>query len=145
MLLRKIFRLLLLVQVKVLNFIGKSLNLAPILYRYHDTSAAVHLQTEFCLRPDNDQLLLSVITLKSRIGEGRNKQGGWKIPQDEISGGKSEVWANCATTNTIQKALISITESEYISESCHIYLIHYLGNSAKVLTFCRSRLEKFKS
>ena len=31
-----------------------------------------------------------------------NKQGDWKIPQDEISG-VSEVWANCATTSTHYK------------------------------------------
>ena len=34
---QKIFRLLLLVKVEVLNFIGKSLNMAPLLYRCHNT------------------------------------------------------------------------------------------------------------
>ena len=38
MLRRKIFRLLLLVEIKVSNFIGKSLNLAPLLYRCHVAS-----------------------------------------------------------------------------------------------------------
>ena len=40
---------------------------------------------------------------------GANKQGGWKIPEDEVSGvgvgiiGGSEVRANCATTSTNAK------------------------------------------
>ena len=36
MLRQKIFRLLLLVKALVSNFIGKSSNIAPLLYRYHD-------------------------------------------------------------------------------------------------------------
>ena len=37
----------------------------------------------------------------------------------------------------IQKALIHITACKYFSDSCHIYLIHYLGNSTKVPTSSR--------
>jgi len=36
MLRRKIFGLLLLVRTKASNFVGKSMNLAPLLYRCHD-------------------------------------------------------------------------------------------------------------
>ena len=34
----KIFRLLVLAKIKVLNYTGKSLNLAPLIYKCHDTS-----------------------------------------------------------------------------------------------------------
>ena len=44
----------------------------------------------------------------------------------------------------IQKALINITASKYFLESCHKYLIHYLGNSAEVPALCRLLLEKLK-
>ena len=37
----KIFELLLLVKIDVLNFIGKSLTLASLLYRYHYASVSV--------------------------------------------------------------------------------------------------------
>ena len=44
----------------------------------------------------------------------------------------------------IQKASINITASKYFSKSCHLYLIYYLCNSTKVLSFCRFLLETLK-
>ena len=49
--------------------------------------------------------------------------------ENSSSGGKFEQPAR------IQRAPISITVSKYFSESCHIYLIQYLGNSTKASTF----------
>ena len=45
----------------------------------------------------------------------------------------------------IQKPPINITGSKYFSESRHMYLIQYLGNSTKVSTIPRFLLEKFKN
>ena len=70
-----------------------------------------------------------------------NNQGGWKIPQDEISKGgrnKRGGWKFGLTMQQsaqMRKAPINITASKYFSEPCHRYLIHDSGNSTKVLTF----------
>ena len=49
MLRRNIFELLLLIKAKVSNFIGKSLNLAPLLYRCHDVPEALPFWQPNCV------------------------------------------------------------------------------------------------
>ena len=44
----------------------------------------------------------------------------------------------------IQSFPLNVTGREYFSEPCHKYLIHYLGNSTSMPTFCRFLLEKLK-
>ena len=70
-----------------------------------------------------------------QLNGGPNNREGWKVPQDEISGGRLEVWDSCATTTRNRKAPINITATKRFLESCHVYLIHYLANSTKVPTF----------
>ena len=64
--------------------------------------------------------------------EGPNKQGGWKIPQDkisggggvEISGGSRKLGLTVQQPAQIQNPPIKIAGSKHFSESCHINLIH---------------------
>ena len=94
-----------------------------------------------------------MITLRSRISggrvlrsrgleisAGRNKQGfrNWRVGVGWKFGITGQQPAEILNTPII------IAGSKYFLKSCHIYLIHYLGNSTKVPSFCRFLLEKLK-
>ena len=45
----------------------------------------------------------------------------------------------------IQKGLINITASKYFLESCHKYLIHYLGNLNEMTNFLQTSPRKIEN
>ena len=89
-------------------------------------------------------------TLRFRISGGcSNKHRGWKLPQDEIvrvrnKRGDGKFGLTVQRSAQIQNTPINIAGNRYLWESCHIYFIHYLGNSTKVRAFCKFLLEKLK-
>ena len=68
---------------------------------------------------------------------GPNKQGGLENYSTLNKRGGSEVYGSCAAAAEIQNTPISVAGRKCFSEFCHIYIIHYLGNSTKVPSFCR--------
>ena len=68
----KMSRLLLLVKAKVSNFIGKSLNLAPLLCRCHDAPAQLSLFRSKSSKLDESGLRNQFIFLSMKISDETN-------------------------------------------------------------------------
>ena len=53
-----------------------------------------------------------------------------------------KAWVNC--DRHTEKVLVNVSASKFFSDSYHMYLINYLGNSTKVSNFARVETTFFK-
>ena len=85
---------------------------------------------------------MTYCTFRSRISGGLNKQEGWNIPEDELSGGKGQKFGlTVQPPERIEKAPINSTAFNYFSESCHIAISHSLfGLLNKLPTIISERI-----
>ena len=80
----------------------------------------------------------------ARISGGPNKQGVGKFLKMKYAGEGWKFGITVQQPAQIKNTPVNIAVSKYFLESCHIHLIHYLGNSTKDQFFCRFLLEKLK-